>query len=102
MLCIFHKKYFDSKFSRYILQVIIDNEENIVLVQSGFLGPEIDTNCYRQIGSIGPDAHLKFPAVAFLETVFIQTATICTTMALQNLQQYGCQTGNKLKKNHVT
>ena len=24
------------------------------------------------------------------------------TMALQNLQQYGCQTGNKLKKNHVT
>ena len=27
---------------------------------------------------------------------------ICTTMALQNLQQYGCQTGNKFKKNHVT
>ena len=23
---------------------------------------------------------------------------ICTTMALQNLQQYGCQTGNKLKE----
>ena len=23
------------------------------------------------------------------------------TMALQNLQQYGCQTGNKLKENHV-
>jgi hypothetical protein len=22
-------------------------------------------------------------------------------MALQNLQQYGCQTGNKLKENHV-
>jgi hypothetical protein len=22
---------------------------------------------------------------------------ICTTMALQNLQQYGCQTGNKLR-----
>ena len=23
---------------------------------------------------------------------------ICTTMALQNLKQYGCQTGNKLKE----
>ena len=43
----------------YILQVIIDNEENIVHVQSGFLGHENDANCYRQIGSIGPDAHLK-------------------------------------------
>ena len=45
----------------YILQVIIDNEENIVHVQSGFLGHENDANCCRQIGSIGPDAHLKCP-----------------------------------------
>jgi hypothetical protein len=59
-----------------ILQVIIDNEENIVHVQSGFLGHENDANCYRQIGSIRPDAHLKFPAVTFLEIVFIQTAIL--------------------------
>ena len=37
---------------------------------------ENNANCYRQIGSIGPDAHLKCPAVTFLETVFIQTATL--------------------------
>ena len=60
----------------YILQVIIDNEENIVHVQSGFLGHENDANCHRQIGSIEPDAYLKFPSVTFLETVFIQTATL--------------------------
>jgi hypothetical protein len=46
--------------------------DNIVHVQSGFLGHENDANCYRQIGSIGPHAHLKCPAVTFLETVFIQ------------------------------
>ena len=49
-----------------ILQVIIDNEENIVHVQSGFLGHENDANCYRQIGSIGPDAHLKFHANCYI------------------------------------
>jgi hypothetical protein len=46
-------------------------KENIVHVQSGFLGHENDANWYRQIGFIGPDAHLKFSAVTFLETVFI-------------------------------
>ena len=50
----------------YIVQVIIDNEENIVHVQSGFLGHENDANCYRQIGSIGPDAHLKFTANCYI------------------------------------
>jgi hypothetical protein len=50
----------------YILQVIIDNEENIVHVQSGFLGHENDANCYRQIGSIGPDAHLKFSVNCYI------------------------------------
>jgi len=59
-----------------ILQVNIDSEENIVHVQSGFLGHENDANWYRQIRSIGPDAHLKFSAVTFLETVFIQTAIL--------------------------
>jgi hypothetical protein len=27
-----------------------------------------------------------------------KNSNLCTTMALQNLQQYGCQTGNKLKE----
>ena len=65
-----------------ILQVIIDNEENIVHVQSGFLGHENEANCYRQIGSIGPHAHLKCPAVTFLETVFIQTVTLLQLILL--------------------
>ena len=45
----------------YILQIIIDNEENIVQVQYGFLGHENDANCYRQIGPTEPDAPLEFP-----------------------------------------
>ena len=34
--------------------------------QSGFLGREHEANCYRQIGSIRPDAHLKFPAYCYI------------------------------------
>ena len=51
----------------YILQVTIDNEKNLLRVQSGFLGRhENDANFHRQIGSIGPNAHLKFPADCYI------------------------------------
>ena len=35
-------------------------------VQSGFLGHENGANGNRQIGSIGPDTHLKFPANCYI------------------------------------
>jgi hypothetical protein len=51
-LFIFIKSLQHKTWFIYIWQVIIENEENIVHVQSVFLGHENDANCYRQIGSI--------------------------------------------------
>ena len=54
-----------------ILQVIIENEEIMVHVQSGFLGHENDANCYRQIETTGQDAPLQFPDNCYILGDFI-------------------------------